>query len=42
MSPLGALTDAPSMRPTKHIWVSEKAPWFEITDELPQFAEFPT
>ena len=39
---LGSLTDAPSVRPTKHIWVSEKAPWFEITDELPQFAEFPT
>jgi hypothetical protein len=38
---LGSLVDAPSLRPTKHIWVSEKAPWYEITDELPQFEEFP-
>ena len=39
---LGSLADAPSIRPTAHIWVSRKAPWFEITDELPQFDEFPT
>ncbi len=38
---LGSLVDAPSIRPTKHIWVSQKAPWFEITDDLPEFAEFP-
>jgi hypothetical protein len=36
---LGSLVDAPSMRPTKHIFVGSKAPWFEITDDLPQFAE---
>jgi len=23
-------------RPLAHIWVSEKAPWFEITDDLPR------
>jgi hypothetical protein len=34
---LGSLIDAPSMRPTAHIFVSERAPWFEITDGLPQF-----
>ena len=39
---LGSLADAPSIRPTAHIWVSRKAPWFEITDDLPQFDEFPT
>jgi hypothetical protein len=39
---LGSLVDAPSIRPTAHIWVSRKAPWFEITDELPQFDELPT
>jgi hypothetical protein len=39
---LGSLADAPSLRPTKHIWVGQKAPWFEITDGLPQFEEFPT
>ena len=36
---LGSLVDAPAMRPTKHIFVGSKAPWFEITDELPQFEE---
>jgi hypothetical protein len=36
---LGALLDPPSARPTKHIFVGSKAPWFEITDDLPQHAE---
>lgn len=36
---LGSLVDAPSMQPTKHIFVGSKAPWFEITDDLPQFEE---
>ncbi|HYZ79582.1 MAG TPA: GFA family protein [Gaiellaceae bacterium] len=36
---LGSLADAPAMRPTKHIFVGSKAPWFEITDDLPQFEE---
>jgi hypothetical protein len=36
---LGSLVDVPSMRPTKHIFVGSKAPWFEITDDLPQFDE---
>jgi hypothetical protein len=39
---LGSLVDAPSLQPTMHIWVSEKAPWYEIADGLPQFEEFPT
>jgi hypothetical protein len=34
---LGSLLDAPSLRPTKHIFVGSKAPWYEITDDLPQF-----
>ena len=34
---LGSLVDEPGMRPTKHIFVGSKAPWFEITDDLPQF-----
>jgi hypothetical protein len=37
---LGALVDEPSMRPTAHIFVGSKAPWFEITDDLPQFEEY--
>ena len=39
---MGSLVDAPSMRPTKHIFVGSKAPWFEITDDLPQFEEHAT
>ena len=38
---LGTLLDAPSIRPTAHIFVGSKAPWFEITDDLPQHDEFP-
>lgn len=34
---LGTLIDAPSIRPTAHIFVGSKAPWFEITDKLPQY-----
>ena len=37
---MGSLVDAPSIRPTKHIFVGSKAPWFEITDDLPQFDEY--
>jgi hypothetical protein len=33
---MGSLVDAPSTRPTEHIFVGSKAPWFEITDALPQ------
>ena len=39
---LGSLVDEPGMRPTKHIFVGSKAPWFEITDDLPQFEEHAT
>lgn len=38
---LGTLIDAPSLRPTMHIFVGSKAPWHEITDDLPQWKEFP-
>ena len=36
---MGSLVDAPTIRPTKHIFVGSKVPWFEITDDLPQFDE---
>jgi hypothetical protein len=36
---LGSLVDSPSIRPAAHIFVGSKAPWFEITDDLPQFEE---
>lgn len=34
---MGSLVDAPSITPTVHIFVGSKAPWFTITDDLPQF-----
>jgi hypothetical protein len=34
---MGTLVDDPTIRPTKHIFVGSKAPWFTITDDLPQF-----
>ena len=36
---MGTLVDEPSIRPTEHIYVGSKAPWFTITDELPQHDE---
>ena len=37
----GSLAAEPSIRPEGHIYVGSKAPWFEITDDLPQFDELP-
>jgi hypothetical protein len=37
---MGSLVDAPTIRPTEHIFVGSKAAWFEITDDLPQFDEY--
>jgi hypothetical protein len=37
----GTLDSDPGVRPSAHIWVSEKAPWYEITDGLPQFPKGP-
>ena len=34
---MGTLLDDPSIRPSAHIFVGSKAPWFEITDGLPQY-----
>jgi hypothetical protein len=39
--PLGLLNDDPGIRPQLHVHVASKAPWFTITDDLPQFAELP-
>jgi hypothetical protein len=36
---LGLLDQDPEQRPRAHIWVSAKAPWFEIRDGLPQLPE---
>jgi hypothetical protein len=32
---LGTLDSDPRIKPSKHIFVGSKAPWFEITDNLP-------
>ena len=34
---MGTLVDAPAIRPSHHIFVGSKAPWFTIADDLPQF-----
>jgi len=34
---MGTLADDPSIRPSAHIFVGSKAPWFAITDHLPQY-----
>jgi hypothetical protein len=34
---MGTLLDDPAIRPTAHIFVGSKAPWFTITDALPQY-----
>ena len=34
---MGTLVDPPAIRPQAHIFVGSKAPWFEITDALPQY-----
>jgi hypothetical protein len=33
---LGLLNSDPERRPLAHVWLSEKAPWYEITDDLPR------
>ncbi len=39
--PAGALDDDPGIRRSLHIWCGSKAPWFEITGDLPRFDENP-
>jgi hypothetical protein len=38
---MGSLKDAPAIRPQNHIFAGSKAPWHEITDDLPQFEGYP-
>lgn len=39
---MGSLIDEPSVSPTAHIFVSEKASWHQITDALPQYEGYAT
>lgn len=38
----GTLDDDPGIRPSYHLFVGSRAPWYEIHDELPQHASMPT
>jgi hypothetical protein len=40
--PMGAFDDDPGFRPQRHIYVGSKAPWYDITDDLPQDTAAPT
>jgi hypothetical protein len=36
---MGTMVDDPTIRPGAHIFVGSKAPWYTITDDLPQYRE---
>lgn len=38
--PLGTQDDDPRVKATRHVYVGDKAPWFEISDDLPQQLAF--
>jgi hypothetical protein len=38
--PAGLLDDDPGVRPRLHVFVASKAPWWEIADDLPQYAQW--
>jgi len=38
--PAGLLDDDPGVKPALHMFVGSKAPWWEITDNLPQFEKW--
>jgi hypothetical protein len=37
----GTINDAPTLKPTAHMFVGSKAAWYEIRDDLPQYDEYP-
>jgi hypothetical protein len=39
--PLGGLDQTPNNKVEGHFFVGSKAPWFEITDDLPQHETWP-
>jgi len=39
--PVANFDGDPLTRPVAHIFVASKAPWYEIPDALPQYAEYP-
>jgi len=41
VSPAGGLTGDLGAQSGRHMFVASKAPWYDITDDLPQYAEYP-
>jgi len=39
---LGTLDSDPEVKIEQHVFTKYKAPWFDITDDLPQSEEFPS
>jgi hypothetical protein len=39
---MGTLEDDPGVKPSSHMFVGSKAPWYDIADKQPQFKEFPS
>lgn len=39
--PIGGVEQDPGSRPIANIFVGSKSPWYEITDNLPQYDELP-
>jgi len=39
--PLGTLDSDPGVKATCHVFVGSKAPWHDITDNLPQYEGLP-
>jgi hypothetical protein len=39
--PIGCLDDDPGARPLAHLFVGSKAPWHEISDDLPRYDAYP-
>ncbi len=40
--PAGSLNQAPGVEAKGHIFIGSKAPWFEVTEDKPQWDEMPT
>ncbi len=38
---LGTVDSDPGTRPSRHVFTDSKAPWYEITDDLPRFRIYP-
>ena len=39
---VGTMDEDPGDRPIRHIFVSEKAPWYTLDEKLPQYEQWPT